>query len=793
MKKLILMSILLLPLSAWAATRHVSLDGTQAYTSIQAAINDAQSGDLVLVHPGRYIENIDLSDKQNITLASLEYTTGDTTYVRTTIIDGSSNANSTVLFFENAVSITLRGFSITGGHGYEFYNDPNEVFGGGIFVYLNNSVILSNLNVYNNKSSMGGGISILQTNSVYLSEVNIHNNVSRYMAGGLHIGSSPQGGSPTIIFSQTERCSIYNNFAQWGMDIHWHYIHFGTVSVYLKKFTVPSYERYYADHYDAGYDTSPYVVFDVQEAYLQPVDADIYVSPNGSDTNDGLSPATALKTPSLGMQRIASNPVHPRTVHLMAGEHHNVMMGEYIPIAIKDYTTLQGVSESQTRLYAEDLVEGTGAVTMGIQRYGMGLKDISISTSMASAIFSWEIFDCQLSNVTIENCSTNEWMVGLGYINSTFSLQNITMKNNTAFHYDFGMSIKGAVIKMDNIVIRDSRVPGYNPYWYHRGCGAFDIAVRDTLIISNSKFINNTHYSEDGYANYRISSGPQFAPVIRLDNCLFANNRTSGGVRDIDIFFGQSVDFINCTFANNSGSYPDYLLIGTNENRIINCIFSNNSNSYDIRTTAQTTIENCLFSRSANMYRVYQDASLTWGDNNLTGADPLFVGGEPENATYYYLCADDENGYSPAIDAGTTSSYLLPQGYTVPLYDAFGNPRIHGAGIDIGCYESPGYTGVGEEVSPSVSVLRLTNYPNPFNPSTTINYSVPADGNVTLTIYNARGQLVNTLVSEPKAKGNYQVVWNGKDSRGNPVASGLYITRLVSGGKSIGKKMLLMK
>lgn len=129
----------------------------------------------------------------------------------------------------------------------------------------------------------------------------------------------------------------------------------------------------------------------------------------------------------------------------------------------------------------------------------------------------------------------------------------------------------------------------------------------------------------------------------------------------------------------------------------------------------------------------------------------------------------------------------------MPLYDAFGNPRIHGAGIDIGCYESPGYTGVGEEVSPSVSVLRLTNYPNPFNPSTTISYSVPADGNVTLTIYNARGQLVNTLVSEPKAKGNYQVVWNGKDSGGNPVASGLYITRLVSGGKSIGKKMLLMK
>jgi len=771
---------------------HVSLDGSQAYTTIQTAIDDAQSGDVVLVHPGRYIENINLSNKQNIILASMEYTTGDTTYVGTTIIDGSSSINSTVLFYENAVNITLRGFSITGGYGYEFYNNPNEVFGGGIFVYLNNSVILCNLNVYNNKSSMGGGISILSTNSVSLSSVNIHNNVSRYMAGGLHIGSSPQNGAPTVTFSQTERCSIYNNFAQWGMDIHWHYIHNGTVSIYLKKFTVPGYERYYADYFDAGYDTSPYAVFDVQEAYLQPVDADIYVSPMGSDANDGLSPATALKTPSLGMQRIASNPNNPHTVHLLDGEHHNVMMGEYIPIAIKDYTTLKGVSESQTRLYAEELIQGTGVITMGIRCYGIRLFDLSITSSMASAIFGGG-FDGQLCNVTIENCSTNKLIVQLGNVNSSFSLQNITMKNNTAFHYGFGMNIMGAVIKMDNIVIRDSRVPSYNPYWYQRGFGAFDIAVRDSLIISNSKFINNTHYSEDGFANYRISSGPQLAPIIRLDNCLFANNTTSGGARDIDIFYGYSSDIINCTFANNTGTYPDYMLMGTNTNRFVNCIFSNNSNSYDIRTTDQTLIENCLFSKSTNMYRVYNDASLTWGSSNIIGADPLFVGGEPENITYYYLCADDDNGYSPAIDAGTISSYVFPQGYSVPIYDAFGNPRIYGSGIDIGCYESQGYTGIEGDVSLPVSSLLLTNYPNPFNPSTTINYNVPADGNVTLNVYNAKGQLVNTLVSEHKNKGNYQVVWTGKDSRGNSVASGLYFTRLVSGGKSISKKMLLMK
>lgn len=87
----------------------------------------------------------------------------------------------------------------------------------------------------------------------------------------------------------------------------------------------------------------------------------------------------------------------------------------------------------------------------------------------------------------------------------------------------------------------------------------------------------------------------------------------------------------------------------------------------------------------------------------------------------------------------------------------------------------------------------LNSYPNPFNPSTTISYSIPDDGEISLTIYNAKGQLVNTLVSEYKSKGNYQVAWHGKDSNGSSVASGLYFTRLVSGKDTIINKILLMK
>ena len=113
--------------------------------------------------------------------------------------------------------------------------------------------------------------------------------------------------------------------------------------------------------------------------------------------------------------------------------------------------------------------------------------------------------------------------------------------------------------------------------------------------------------------------------------------------------------------------------------------------------------------------------------------------------------------------------------------------------MGISCFDISSTPNPENTTIPISTALNVTNYPNPFNPSTTISYSVPTDGEVSLYIYNARGQLVNTLVSEHKNRGNYQVVWQGRDMSGRSVASGLYFTRLVTGGKSISNKMLLMK
>ena len=87
----------------------------------------------------------------------------------------------------------------------------------------------------------------------------------------------------------------------------------------------------------------------------------------------------------------------------------------------------------------------------------------------------------------------------------------------------------------------------------------------------------------------------------------------------------------------------------------------------------------------------------------------------------------------------------------------------------------------------------LQNSPNPFNPSTTIKFYTPNTSDVTIKIYDMLGREVTTLINHQTTAGYHVVYWNGKDSRGENVASGIYLYRLTAGNFSETKKMNLLK
>ncbi len=85
------------------------------------------------------------------------------------------------------------------------------------------------------------------------------------------------------------------------------------------------------------------------------------------------------------------------------------------------------------------------------------------------------------------------------------------------------------------------------------------------------------------------------------------------------------------------------------------------------------------------------------------------------------------------------------------------------------------------------------NHPNPFNPVTTISFSLAADSQVRLEVYSVRGQRIRSLVSENRSAGSHKVVWDGRDNSGRPMSSGSYFARLVSDEGTLTKKMMLLK
>jgi len=148
-------------------------------------------------------------------------------------------------------------------------------------------------------------------------------------------------------------------------------------------------------------------------------------------------------------------------------------------------------------------------------------------------------------------------------------------------------------------------------------------------------------------------------------------------------------------------------------------------------------------------YTVYRDGEPLAGD--LT--NPNFVDISPVADTHeYYVCATYTNGVSAPSN---TVTVLLNSDHDIVVRP---EPELVG------------------------------NYPNPFNPTTTIAFYLPREGRVVIEVYNTKGQKVTTLIDDVRGAGGHKVVWNGYG-----VSSGVYFYRMVSGEYIAVQKMLLLK
>ncbi len=173
----------------------------------------------------------------------------------------------------------------------------------------------------------------------------------------------------------------------------------------------------------------------------------------------------------------------------------------------------------------------------------------------------------------------------------------------------------------------------------------------------------------------------------------------------------------------------------------------------------------------------YTTGVLSWDESSAADFDYFSIYGGSTNAFGSATLVD----YTTATDLDVNASpYVF---YFVTATDFSGNegkPAVINT-----------LSGTGE--TPTQYVLSISSYPNPFNPETTVRYTVPAKGRVTIEVFDARGGHVATLVNQETEAGAFTVTWNGQDGRGNAAGSGVYFARLTSPAGHRSYKMTLLK
>ena len=396
--KIIILLFVLISVYQWLNSTIWIIDqsGTGNFTTIQEGIDASLNSDTVLVNPGTYFENIDFIGK-DITVASLLLITGDESYIDSTIIDG--NQQGSVVTFENdeTNNAFLIGFTIQNGSG-----DNNSVYsngGGGIFVNFS-SPSLKYLLIRNNYASCGAGI-LFSSTDAYLEAVTIKENHAYLSGGGIIITRlAPDPLYSNIIFNDTNKCNIYNNSAGSSSEIYVGETHEPVVNIIVDTLTVIEPDLNFVSQF-------PNINLDIEHGWLQQVEHDLYVSPNGDDNNSGISADEPLQTIQWALTKIKADSINPRNIYLAEGVYSPESNDEKFALNMRAYVNIIGEGIDDTIL--EEPV-GRAVFVYAWYDENFSISSCTFRNRTGENLTKSSLFlsysDTHLKEIKIENCES---------------------------------------------------------------------------------------------------------------------------------------------------------------------------------------------------------------------------------------------------------------------------------------------------------------------------------------------------------------------------------------------------
>ncbi len=330
----------------------------------------------------------------------------------------------------------------------------------------------------------------------------------------------------------------------------------------------------------------------------------------------------------------------------------------------------------------------------------------------------------KLIGFTITNGYTTTGGAGLYCVNSFPTISNCIFKENNAGISN--PSINGGSISANYSEITMEHVFLYTNYAAGQGGGVY--AEQSRIDASNVLVINNFVYAKGGAFAFYESTGT-------LDHITIANNyaEIEGGA----LFLQES----EVTITNS-------IIWGNHPQQIVFSEFGDQS---------IVNIHNSILDGYVTGVETYNNGTVNFGLFDVFDTDPLFC--EPDSGNYYIA----EN--SPCVGLGD-------DGNTIGFYG-------------VGCGE---IVAIDEELNTPETFKLFAPYPNPFNPTTTIRFSVASTQSSQIYIYDITGRLVATIIDEHMNPGEHEINWHADN-----LSSGMYFVRLQSGDLVQTQKLILLK
>jgi predicted outer membrane repeat protein len=519
MKTIILMSVFLILFTSYSIANIINVPAD--IDSIQGGIDMAVAGDTVLVQPGTYYENINFNGK-NITVASLFLATQDQSYILKTIIDGGSK--SSVVTFDNeedSLSV-LYGFTITNGSGGVGCGAWCLYWGGGISCY-SSSPTLTDLVITKNSGYKGGGMYLYNSNPT-LKNTTISNNTAS-KGGGIYFDNlTIRGGivSSRPKFDTENRCNIYLNYAVRGSDLYAEREDTLLIEVIVDTFTVSSptdFHTYRSNNFN----------FDILNSKIEQMSSELYVNPDGSDSNSGLSAEEPLKTIAYALLKIIADSTNPNTIHLANGEYEGQTIG------LSNYISLKGESRDGVIFNSEgDIFSLTDANAVSIENMTilgdgntMGMICNNSSPSIKNMIFDGAMIRLSGSDPYIENVKISDHLAQAGILmyGSSPTLMNVEITKNNGWPSG-GLRVE----ENSHVNLINCTISGNNYYENYEHIGGIHINSESSINIVNSIIWDNPLY-EIG-----INAGGDLPST----SIMITNSLLKGGANGIHILGGEN-------------------------------------------------------------------------------------------------------------------------------------------------------------------------------------------------------------------------------------------------------------